>query len=395
MLLSIILFSSLAFSFILKGSYENIFIVLATMSFYKQVIVNKNYKSLIYGVLISFIGVNLVISFIFKDYIVIKEVQPVKEKEETLVLLVSEGENKNYNIKERSTQIYYEEGYKGMITGISNLYNYKSYYSKLGFSEFKHKAEEIAEKLRHSLGNGYRVVNSYMYSKPYFEYSVESIIEQGYKKIIICPLFMTEGTDYEVFMNRYEQLNLTSMNIADVEVLEPFYNANNLAQLYKDEILKNIRKSEEDSGVLLIGLHNKNNLEQDILFREKIKKYIEDSENDIDIQIKLPLLENNKKDIIKSGEELLEYGIKTLYVVAPTSTIDTMYTRHLVNSILEELDMGDTKFYYIDPPDKINTLVDTLYTKIILMHIQFKFILITKFIILEYKIDLIIILRSF
>lgn len=332
MLFSIILFSSLALSFILKGSYENIFIVLATIAFYKQVIVNKNYKNLIYGALISFIGINLVISFIFKDYIVIENTQPTKEKEETLVLLVSEGEDKNYNIRERSTQIYYEEGYKAMITGISNLYNYKSYYSKLGFSEFKHKAEEIAEKLRHSLGNGYRVVNSYMYSKPYFEYSVESIIEQGYTKIIICPLFMTEGTDYDVFMERYEELNLASRNIAGVEVLEPFYNANNLAQLYKDEILKNIRKSEEDSGVLLIGLHN-------------------------------------KKDIIKSGEELLEYGISTLYVVAPTSTIDTMYTRHLVNSILEELDMGDTRFYYIDPPDKINTLVDTLYTKIILMQI--------------------------
>lgn len=369
MLFSIILFSSLALSFILKGSYENIFIVLATMAFYKQVIVNKNYKNLIYGALISFIGINLVISFIFKDYIVIKNTQPTKEKEETLVLLVSEGEDKNYNIRERSTQIYYEEGYKAMITGISNLYNYKSYYSKLGSSEFKHKAEEIAEKLRHSLGNEYRVVNSYMYSKPYFEYSVESIIEQGYTKIIICPLFMTEGTDYDVFMERYEELNLASRNIAGVEVLEPFYNANNLAQLYKDEILKNIRKSEEDSGVLLIGLHNKNNLEQDILFRERIKRYIEDAEKDIDIQIKLPLLENNKKDIIKSGEELLEYGISTLYVVAPTSTIDTVYTRHLVNSILEELDMGDTRFYYIDPPDKINTLVDTLYAKIILMQI--------------------------
>ena len=353
MLFSIILFSSLALSFILKGSYENIFIVLATIAFYKQVIVNKNYKNLIYGALISFIGINLVISFIFKDYIVIKNTQPTKEKEETLVLLVSEGEDKNYNIRERSTQIYYEEGYKAMITGISNLYNYKSYYSKLGSSEFKHKAEEIAEKLRHSLGNEYRVVNSYMYSKPYFEYSVESIIEQGYTKIIICPLFMTEGTDYDVFMERYEELNLASRNIAGVEVLEPFYNANNLAQLYKDEILKNIRKSEEDSGVLLIGLHNKNNLEQDILFRERIKKYIEDAE----------------KDIIKSGEELIEYWISTLYVVAPTSTIDTMYTRHLVNSILEELDMGDTRFYYIDPPDKINTLVDTLYTKIILMQI--------------------------
>ena len=82
----------------------------------------------------------------------------------------------------------------------------------------------------------------YLYSKPYFEYSVESIIEQGYTKIIICPLFMTEGTDYDVFMERYEELNLASRNIAGVEVLEPFYNANNLAQLYKDEILKNIRK---------------------------------------------------------------------------------------------------------------------------------------------------------
>ncbi|MBQ6632312.1 MAG: hypothetical protein IJH55_09525 [Romboutsia sp.] len=73
-------------------------------------------------------------------------------------------------------------------------------------------------------------------------------------------------------------MNLPSRNIAAVEVLEPFYNANNLAHLYTDEILKNIRESEEDSGVLLIGLHDKNNLEQDILFREKIKKYIEESE---------------------------------------------------------------------------------------------------------------------
>ncbi len=219
MLFSIILFSSLALSFILKGSYENIFIVLATIAFYKQVIVNKNYKYLIYGILISFIGVNLVISFIFKDYIVIKDTEPIKEKKETLVLLVSEGEDKNYNIRERSTQIYYEEGYKAMFTGINSLYNYKSYYSKLGFSEFKHKAEEIAEKLRHSLGSGYRVVNSYMYSKPYFEYSVESIIEQGYKNIIICPLFMTEGTDYEVFIKRYEELNLASRNIAGARTI--------------------------------------------------------------------------------------------------------------------------------------------------------------------------------
>ena len=46
-----------------------------------------------------------------------------------------------------------------------------------------------------------------------------------------------------------------------------------------------------------------------------------------------------------------------------------MHTRYLVNSILEELDMGNTKFHYIEPSDKINTLVDTLYTKIVLIQI--------------------------
>jgi hypothetical protein len=208
-----------------------------------------------------------------------------------------------------------------------------------------------------------------LYSEPYFENTIEEAVSQGYKNIIICPLFMTEGKDYEIFKNRYEKLNLISYNLTNVQILDSFYKSNNLALIYRNDILNKVKESESGAGVVLIGLQEHNNLEQDILFREKVKEYIEYEQKDIDIKIKLPLLENNKKDIIKSGEELLEYGINNLYIVAPTSIIDTMYTRHLVNSILEELDMGNTKFYYIDPPDKINTLVDTLYTKIILMQV--------------------------
>ena len=105
--------------------------------------------------------------------------------------------------------------------------------------------------------------------------------------------------------------------------------------MYKDEILKNITTKNKDIGVLLVGFQNENNLEQDILFREKIRDYILQDEKNSYIQIKLPLLENNKKDIIKCGEELLEYGIDGLYIVLPTSTIDSIYTKHLVDSILE------------------------------------------------------------
>ena len=368
MWVSIILFTSIALSLVLNGQMENIFIVLSTVLIYKQIIINKNYKYMVYGLIISFIGVNFMTTFGFRDYISFKDIQIGEDKKETLILLVSEGESKNYNLKERSTQIHYEKGYKSLLTGIKDLHNYKNYYNQLGGSAFKQEAEEVATKLSYQLGEGYKVVNSYMYTQPYFENSLEDIVSKGYKKIIICPLFMTQGKDYEIFKQRYEKLNLVSYNLMDIEILEPFYKSNNLAMVYKNEILKNIRSVDKDSGLLLIGLHDKNNLEQDILFREKIKEYIEHEEKNIDIQIKLPFLENNKKDIIKSGEELLEYGINTLYVVLPTCTIDTMYTKHLVQSILEELDMGDTKFYYINPDRKMDAIVDELFTRISLMN---------------------------
>ena len=369
MLICIILCLCFLLSFIFNGYIENIFIILTSVLFYKKIIIDKDYKYLAISFMTSIIIVNLLIVFGFRTYINFKDIKSSLDEKDTLILLVSEGEDNRFNLKERSTQTYYEKGYKSLLTGVKDLYNYKSYYNKLGSSNFKLQTEEIAQKLRYNLGDGYDVVNTYMYSTPYFEKTMEEIVYQGYKNIIICPLFMTEGRDYEIFKSRYEKLNLASHNLVGIEILEPFYKSNNLANLYKNEILSNVKTLEKEAGILLVGLHDKNNLEQDILFREKIKTYIENETQDknIDIQIKLPLLENNKKDIIKSGEELLEYGIDTLYVVFPTCTIDTMYTKHLVESIFENLDMGNTKFYYIDPDKKIDTIVDELFTRISLM----------------------------
>ncbi|MGL5693154.1 MAG: hypothetical protein ACRCXA_03695, partial [Peptostreptococcaceae bacterium] len=165
--------------------------------------------------------------------------------------------------------------------------------------------------------------------------SIEDVIAKGYKNIIICPMFMTEGKDFDIFTKRYEKLNLVNYNLGKIEILDTF--------------------------------HKSNNLEQDILFREKIRDYILQDEKNSYIQIKLPLLENNKKDIIKSGEELLEYGIDGLYIVLPTSIIDSIHTKSLVNDILNELDMGDTKFYYIDTNKKYDLIVDEIFNRISLL----------------------------
>ena len=367
MLSSILLFVCIFLGFIFTGYMENIFIVLATLLFYKQIIIDKDYKYIAYGLIIAFIGTNIITISIFRNKIAIKDVSPLEDQPETVVLLVSAGESSNYDLKERASEVYFEKGFKSYLTGIKDLYTFKMYYEKFGSSDFKEDAEYIASNLREKLGDNYKVVNSYLYSSPYFENSIEDIISKGYKNIIICPMFMTEGEDFGVFTKRYESLNLSKYNLKNVEIMETFHKSNNLATLYKNEILKTISSKNKDIGVLLIGFQNENNVEQDILFREKIRDYIVQDEKNSYIQIKLPLLENNKKDIIKCGEELLEYGIDGLYIVLPTSIIDSIYTKNLVNSILSNLDMGNTKLYYIDADKKYDLIVNEIFDRISLL----------------------------
>ncbi|MEG2983237.1 MAG: hypothetical protein RR835_00940 [Peptostreptococcaceae bacterium] len=357
----------LGLSIIFDGYMENIFIIATTFVIYTYFAYYKNeYKKIICGVLIGFCMINIGIILFIKDDIKsnVLEVEELN-KDETVVLLLYDGEDKNYNLSERANEIYFEQGYKAYLNSLYKLNKYKGYYEKLGSSDFKDTANEIAIGLGEKLGNDYKVINTYMYTNPYLENTLKGVVLQGYKDIILCPMFITEGKDFEVFNKRLQDMELSKYGI-NLELTDVFYKSNNLAKSYTDEILGNINDKDIDAGVLLIGLEDENNLEQDIIFREKIKYYIEKEKN-AKIQIKLPLLENNKNDIIKSGEQLLEFGIDVLHVVIPTCTIDNMYNKNLVESILQELDGSDVKFHYIYPKDKVKILVEEIYNQISLI----------------------------
>ncbi|MGL5717460.1 MAG: hypothetical protein ACRCXT_07275 [Paraclostridium sp.] len=365
MIIAIAFWISVGLSLIFNGFLENILIILATTLIYTYFMDYKEYKSIILGFFVSFIIINLSIIIFIRDDINLKDIELGEAQSETLVMLVYDGEDRNYNVGERANEIYYEEGYKSYITSVYGLYKHKNYYEKLGSSEFKDTTYEIESKLRDRLGEEYRVISSYMYTKPYFENTIQEAIYLGYREIIICPMFITQGKDFELFKTRIDKLELSKYGI-DIKLADVLYKSNDLAKAYKDAIVSDINNKKIDAGVLLVGLEDENNLEQDIIFREKIKHYIEEEKNK-QIQIKLPLLENNKNDIIKSGEELLEYGIDILYIVIPTCTIDNMHNKYLVETILQELDYTDTKFCYIDPKDKVNILVEEIYTQISLI----------------------------
>lgn len=365
MIISMLCWLLIGLSLIFNGYIENILIILATILAYTYFTENKNYKNIFVGFIISFAIINISIMIFIKDNIKPKSIEVGEVQQDTLIMLVYDGEDRNYNARERANEIYYEEGYKSYISSIYSLYKHKSYYEKLGSSDFKDTTYDIEYKLRDKLGKDYKVISTYMYTKPYFENFIQESVALGYRDIIICPMFITEGKDFTNFKARIEKMELSKYGL-NIRLTDVLYKSNNLAKAYADEIVNDINNKKIDAGVLLVGLHNENNLEQDIIFREKIKHYIEEEKND-QIQIKLPLLENNKNDIIKSGEELLEYGIDVLYIVIPTCTVDNMHNKYLVETILKELDFTDTQFHYIDPKDKVNILVDEIYTQISLM----------------------------
>ncbi|MEG0180695.1 MAG: hypothetical protein RR657_02295, partial [Peptostreptococcaceae bacterium] len=280
----------LGLSIIFDGYMENIFIIATTFVIYTYFAYYKNeYKKIICGVLIGFCMINIGIILFIKDDIKsnVLEVEELN-KDETVVLLLYDGEDKNYNLSERANEIYFEQGYKAYLNSLYNLNKYKGYYEKLGSSDFKDTANDIAIGLREKLDDNYKVLNTYMYTNPYLENTLNEVILQGYKEIILCPMFITEGKDFEVFNKRLQGMELSKYGV-NLEITDVFYKSNNLAKSYTDEIVGNINNKDVDAGVLLIGLEDENNLEQDIIFREKIKYYIEKEKN-AKIQIKLPLL---------------------------------------------------------------------------------------------------------
>ncbi|WP_248483324.1 hypothetical protein [Tepidibacter aestuarii] len=349
--------------FILDGFLERTCIVVFTIGIY-NIISDKDAEFLITGFFISYFILNFVVIIFFQQDVHTKRLEiSDKPQSKKAIVLVYDGEDRRYNLRQRATEIYYRDGVYSFFNMTHKLHKYKDAYEHLGSSQFKDKANIVRKNLSKKLKNEYTIVNSNLYTDKYIEDTLIDLVNSGYKDIILCPMFLTEGKDYDLLKKRIGNLGILKYEV-NIKITDLFWNSRALASAYKDEIINSISDTNKSIGVLLIGLEKKNDLNQDILFREKIKKYLAYEKN-YDIKVKLPLLENHKKDIIKTGDELLEYGIDRLYLVMPTALFENIYIRSLGEYILEKLDIPDgTGFYYIGPFNENEVLVDELYKKI-------------------------------
>ncbi|WP_099187915.1 hypothetical protein [Tepidibacter mesophilus] len=348
--------------FVLDGFLERACIIIFTIGIY-NIVSDKNTEFLITSFFISYFILNFLIIIFFQENIKTKILElSDKEQSKKAIVLVYDGEDRRYNLNQRAKEIYYRNGIYSFFNMTYNLYKYKGTYEHLGSSQFKDKSNLLRKKLSEKLKNEYTVVNSNLYTDNYIEDTLIDLLNRGYKNIIVCPMFLTEGKDYDLLKNRIDNLGILKYEV-NMSMTDLLWNSRALANAYKEEIINTI-SDNKSIGVLLVGLEKKNNLNEDILFRQKIKKYLEYDKN-YDIKVKLPLLENHKKDIIKAGDELLEYGVDRLYLVMPTALFENIYIRSLGEYILEKLDIPDgTGFYYIGPFNENDVLVDELYKKI-------------------------------
>ncbi|SHH12574.1 hypothetical protein [Tepidibacter thalassicus] len=349
--------------FIFDNFLENILIIICTIGVY-ELFLNKDFKNIFISFIIAYFTLNLLIIVFLQEKIEFKEIEyRDKKQDKKAVVLIYDGEDKKYNLKQRSREIYQMNGIFSLFNMSYKLYRYKNMYEDLGASQFKSKTYNIRNILSKKLNKDYIVVNANLYTTPYLEKTLTDLIDNGYKNIILCPIFFTEGKDYDLLKKRINNMGILKYEI-NIKITDLFWSSEVLAKAYKNKILDSIGNNHKTIGVLLVGLEDKNNLEQDVIFREKVKKYLMD-EKSYDMKIKLPLLENHKKDIIRIGDELLEYGMDSLYLVIPTSLFETVYIRTLAEYIFKKLDVpNETKFYYIGPFDEDDVFIDELYKKI-------------------------------
>ena len=354
------------FALIFDGNIENVFLCIFAIGLY-VVYIDNDLMHAIKSIVISYLIVNLVMVLVFREKIIVSGVDlGSTKKNQKAVLLVYDGEGERYNVRERAYEIYEREGLSSLLSMTYKLNSYKKMYKKFGYSQFKMETKKFREDLGQTLGPNYKIYNTNLFTKPYLEQQVNNLINIGYKEIIVCPMFLTQGKDYELLKKRLAVMELVKYEIS-IKTIDSFWNSKSLAQYYKDRVMELVKSKKYCHGVLIVGLEDKNNLNQDILFREKIKEYIAD-EKGYNIKIKLPLLENDKRDIIKYGEELLEYGINSLYLVIPTSIFETIYLKSLAQKVIDNLKIPDgTAYYYIGPCNNADVFLEELNNKIILL----------------------------
>ncbi len=313
---------------VLDEPKESIFLILSTIALLiiirdrEKILKGKTICQLIFFIVLSYFITIIIIST--RGYSMnLETTRRSKSLEGKAVLLVYEGEPNMYSFNTSMTNINKNGTVFTRIFSPFVLFERKAYYQKLGKSDYNRKATEIGEELQTFLSEGFKVYVSYLYDTVYIEEGLINLANDGYADVIIVPVFLTDGHNYNVLKSRVEKMKLFNLNI-NVKYIDPLWNSESIVNSYVNILKEQAKKYNNGSiGIVLvgegqIGYRRDKNLKatrEDSMFRNRIRtKLIDDlgcNENKIKIGW-FKYTKPNYKDIVR---DLLDYSIGELIII--------------------------------------------------------------------------------
>lgn len=272
-----------------------------------------------------------------------------KEVEGKAVLLVYEGEPEMYSFQKSITNINKNGTIKSKIFSPFVLYEYKRYYQGLGKSDYKKNTMEVGAELQTFLSEGFKVYLSYLYDTTYVEEALINIVNDGYKDVIIAPVFLTDGQNLSILKSRIEKMKLFKLNI-NVKYIEPLWNSEAIASSYESIIEQHINKDNIGStGLILvgegqIGYEKDKNLKaarEDSMFRNRIKSKLLNYLSINEHKIKGGWFKYIEPNYIDSLKTLLDYSIGEIIIIYTKPSVTNIENIIISRSVASKIDIPE------------------------------------------------------
>ncbi|MTI49056.1 ferrochelatase [Sporosalibacterium faouarense] len=347
-----VFFLMLSFSY--SDPWENVFLIISCIillmtirEFLKEITLKK---SLIFICSIIIIYLISILFLSFQNYdMKLKSEQRNNYKEEIAVLLVYMGESPMYDMSLEINNIDLKYNTLGKLTTPFILSSLKNQYREIGKSNYKSDVMTINNQLQELLPSENKVYSGFLYDRKYVEEKLIDIVNDGYHKIIVVPIFLTEGSYLEELKTRIEKMKLFNLNI-QIKYTEPLWQSENIVNCYLDKIIKNVDDEKiADTGVVLIGQNEKGynkdkyikSVKQNLMFRNKIKDYLIDRVGYQEDKIRLGWRNSIDPEYIGEVKELLEYGVGEILCIYIKPQITFIENNKILEELKEEVDLPE------------------------------------------------------
>lgn len=259
------------------------------------------------------------------------------KQDKKAILLVYEGEASNYNLKNQIRNLKTNGTILEKMNLTIMLNKSKRNYYKIGKSDYRKKAVIIKERLQRTMGKDeYEVHLSFFKDRNYVEDSIIGIVNNGFSEVIVIPMFIESDKSYERIDEIIKKTKLFNEEI-NIRYTEVFSSSEKLINSYMKKIDNQINEEKISStGIILIG-KGLDPSKEEVLFRSKIKDYLNKFSNVEEKKIKKAWLSNSSPNYVSKIKDILELGISDLIVVYTEPGVTNIENKEIYENIIKKV----------------------------------------------------------